>query len=200
MSSGVSVSMYLGGAAWVVDGAGHEDAALAIDDDGLVVVGHGGIGRGREDSGSRHEQHEQKDAAGHGAQLGELGAAWGPALFFSLGLSISLCSQCVNWLKLLASWRGKQRRRRVMGEEGRCGVVGLICDAAADEFTNWPGRAGQESGRTDGAGARWERVLDFWNLFGLFNCSPLIFSPLFWITRCCLPPRKSRSGENKMRL
>lgn len=47
-----------------MDGAGDEDAALAIDGERPVVVGDGGIGHGG--GGGGDEQEEGDGAAGHG--------------------------------------------------------------------------------------------------------------------------------------
>ena len=66
---------YLGRASRVVDGPGDEDAAAAVDDEGAVVVGDGGIGRGGRE-GERHEGGEQQ-AAGGGEKGRRHGLDWG---------------------------------------------------------------------------------------------------------------------------
>lgn len=58
---------YLGGASRVVDRAGDEDAAAAVDDEGAVVVRDGRIGRGGQERGRQEEDSEQDATTGAGA-------------------------------------------------------------------------------------------------------------------------------------
>lgn len=64
---------YLGGAPRVVDGAGEEDAAAAVDDERPAVVRHGRVGDAHaRREGGRHERRGQHchAAAGGGSRVG----------------------------------------------------------------------------------------------------------------------------------
>jgi hypothetical protein len=91
--------VYLGCASWVVDGAGDEDAAAAVDDEGAVVVGDGGIGRGCGE-GERHEGGEQQATAAGDEKGRRNGLPWGHTPL-QCKKSHSLCVACLLACALL---------------------------------------------------------------------------------------------------
>lgn len=62
---------YLGGASRVVDRAGDEDAAAAVDDEGAVVVRDGRIGRGRQEGGRQEDDEQDATTATAPAAAGD---------------------------------------------------------------------------------------------------------------------------------